>query len=251
MEEVSISELSAFTVPARADLFVAVDGAITKKITYGSIVDTVSGDLDIISITGITGELGTATGLLSTATGVIDAKTVINETNINILSGTVSGRPDFCIICQASGGGLVGADDAGDGLHWVFGGHQAIHGGGAQATGKNSGVALAYGVPQAYPCRLVRAAISLHSDANGCAFTGTILKNGSAHGTLTGKFDDNEFAWYQNYDPPKAFAIGDRFNFRTQKTRRSDGATSPSITSATAAFYFQVEESFSISAPHV
>lgn len=72
MAEVKITELTEFTNPASDDLFVAVDGSVTKKITYGNIESQISGAFDINGIQEKTGKLIEATGELAVATGSLD-----------------------------------------------------------------------------------------------------------------------------------------------------------------------------------
>ena len=72
MAEVKITELTEFTNPASDDLFVAVDGSVTKKITYGNIESHISGAFDINGIQEKTGKLIQATGELAVATGSLD-----------------------------------------------------------------------------------------------------------------------------------------------------------------------------------
>ncbi len=94
MAEVKITELTAFTDPVATDLFVAVDASITKKITFKSIEDTISGNYDIGGIQTRTGELLAATGVLALATGSLDVKTQILETATGTLS-SYTGTSNF------------------------------------------------------------------------------------------------------------------------------------------------------------
>lgn len=94
MAEVKITELTAFTDPVATDLFVAVDASITKKITFKSIEDTISGNYDIGGIQTRTGELLAATGVLSLATGSLDVKTQLLETATGALS-SYTGTSNF------------------------------------------------------------------------------------------------------------------------------------------------------------